>query len=239
MTTPTAQSLLTYDLRTRSAGSPGRVLLVLLEHYCLDLLGATRPLEFAVRLQRADPTARHVLEELLEWTAQEPEFQLVALTALAPGLDQVARRLGNGRPSADTVSEVLAQASQALVWTHELVEGERADFVRRHAFIASKREQRRMVRHNMPADSIPDNFDRVHESSTSDVAEVVRDRLGIAEECGAISPDERRLIEVTRSGNRSLRAVADASPLGYETLRFRRARAERRLRSFYGLGVNR
>lgn len=237
MTKPTVQSLLTHDLETRSAGSSGRALLDKLEDYCLDLLDATRPLEFAQRLESTDPHARRVLEELLEWTAQERAFQLVALVALAPDLDRVARQLGHGRPSADTVAEVLVQASQALCWTYELVEGERADFVRRYAFMASKGEQRRMSRHNVLALSFSDDFDWAEVSSGLDVEAKVDQRLRFAHDRGVISSDERQVIELTRGGTCSLRALAQASTASYDALRVRRSRAESRLRAFYGIVV--
>lgn len=233
MTTPTAQSLLTHDLEVRSAGSSGRALLATLEDYCLDLLGATKPLEFALLLRSVDPRPRQVLEELLEWTAQEPAFQLVALVSLAPVLDQVARRLGHRRPSIDTVSEVLAQASQALLWTHELVEGERVEFVRHHAFTASNTEQIRMARHNMPAVPIPDDFDQAADGHRSAAQDVVDQRLGFAVRRGVISAGERQLIEETRRGGCSLVALAESKSGDYDALRMRRARAESRLRSFY------
>ena len=130
--TTSLTSLLTRDLEARSAGSSGRALLEKLEFYCFDL-NVARPLEFAESLQSDEPGPRQLLEQLLEWTAVQPSFQLVALVALAPGLDQIALRLGRGRPSDDTISEVVAQATEALHWTEEFTEGERRDFVLRHA----------------------------------------------------------------------------------------------------------
>lgn len=234
-TLPDIQSLLTRDLEVRSTGSSGRRLLERLEEYCLDPLGATRPLGFALRLQNDGPGVRQTLEGLLEWTAQVPEFRLVALVALAPRLDGVAERLGRGRPSADTLSEVLAQASQALVWTHELVEGERADFVLREARLRTRVEQRRMVRHSVATDPMPLDFDRAVDEPDLAVALEVGSKLRRAVRARAISEAESRLIEATRTGERSLEEIARETDCRYGALRMRRARAETRLRSFYGL----
>jgi hypothetical protein len=234
-TTSGIQSLLTRDLDVRSSGSLGRSLLQRLEHYRLELLGAIRPLEFAQSLQDEDSRTRQRLEELLEWTGQEPKFRLVALVALAPKLDEVAERLGRGRPSADTIAEVLTQATDALRWTEELVEGERADFVIAHTSSRTRGEQRRMGRHNVPADPLPGDFDCEAKSvpcSNDSAAE----RLDHAVLVGIISSEERRLIHVTRTGESSLYALANLSDVQYDTLRFRRARAEDRLRRFYGVG---
>jgi hypothetical protein len=52
---------------------------------------------------------------------------------------------------------------------------------------------------------------------------------------GVISPEERRLIQVTRTGEGSLRALANLSDTKYDTMRFRRTRAEDRIRRFYGV----
>ena len=229
------QSLLTTDLEARSSGTSGRRLFERLEEYCLDPVGSVRPLEFAQRLQRDDPLARQTLEELLEFTAPVPEFRLVALVGLAPRLDGVAGRLARGRPSADTCSEVLAQASQALWWTQELVEGERADFVLREARVRTRAEQRRMARHNVATDPMTDEVDRAVEESELDVALEVEARLDRAVRAGVISGSESRLIEATRTGERSLEEFTRDTGRRYGALRMRRARAESRLRAFYSL----
>ncbi len=227
------QSLLTSDLEARSAGSSGRWLVERLEEYCLDPLGTAGPLEFALRLQRDDALARHTLEELLEWTAQAPEFRLVVLVALAPRLDEVARRLGRGRPSADTCSEVLAQASLALWWAPELAEGGRADFVVAEAHRRTRAEQRRMARHNVATDRLPGDFDRALDEP-EESAPGLGPRLDRAVRARVISEADDRLIRATRTGERTLSEVARETGSNYDALRMRRARAEGRLRAFYG-----
>lgn len=229
--THTIMSLLTRDLEARSSGSSGRELLRRLEDYCLDLLGVSSPLEFARRLQSSDPSAREALEELLEWTAIESEFRLVALVALAPRLEHAASRLGRGRPSEDTLSEVLTHATEALAWTHELADGVRIDFVLRHAASRARREKRLMARHNVPTEALPADFDRAEpEIQYEGEAEI---RLARAVERRVISSDERRLIEETRGGQSSLQQLAASTADSYDALRMRRARAETRLRRYY------
>lgn len=228
--TTSLTSLLTRDLETRSAGSSGRALLEKLEFYCFDLREESRPLGFAQRLQSDDTDVRLLLEQLLEWTAAQPSFQLVALVALAPDLDGIARRLGRGRPSEDTMAEVLAQATEALRWTEEFAEGERRDFVLRQARSRTRGEQRLMARHNVPTSSLSDDFDcAVVNSDASIIFELDR-----ATERNVITPGERDLIEETRSGAVSLRSYASRHPESYDTLHKRRASAERRLRKFVG-----
>jgi hypothetical protein len=229
--TTSLTSLLTRDLEARSAGSSGRVLLERLEFYCFDLRGESRPLEFAQSLQSDESDARQLLEQLLEWTAVQPSFQVVALVALAPDLDRVAGRLGRGRPSDDTLAEVLAQATEALRWTEEFAEGERRDFVLRHARSRTRGEQRRMARHNVPTSTLPDDFDCANESTACGMSL----ELDRAIERNVITPDERELIEETRSGTVSLRAYATSRFESYDTLHKRRASAERRFRRFVGV----
>ena len=229
--THTIMSLLTRDLEAHSSGSSGRAFSKKLEDYRLHLLGVSSPLEFARRLQSSDPVARETLEELLEWTAVESEFRLIALVALAPQLERAASRLGRGRPSDDTLSEVLTQAIEALAWTHELADGERVDFVLRHAASRARREKRLMARHNVPTEALPADFDRAEpEIQYEDEAEM---RLARAVERRVISSDERRLIEETRGGQSSLQQLAASTADSYDALRMRRARAEARLRRYY------
>ena len=231
--THTIMSLLLRDLEARSSGSSGRALLGSLEDYRLDLLGESSPLEFAQRLQSSDPFAREALEELLEWTAVESEFRLLALVALAPQLEHAASRLGRGRPSDDTLSEVLTHATEALAWTHELADGERVDFVLRHAASRARREKRLMARHNVPIEALPADFDRAEpEIEYEGEAEI---RLARAVERRIISSDERRLIEETRGGQSTLQQLAVSTAESYDALRMRRARAETRLRRYYDI----
>jgi hypothetical protein len=189
-------------------------------------------LAFARSLQVDDEASRRLLEELLEWTAAQPKFQLVALVALAPELDVIARRLGRGRPSDDTVSEVLAQATEALRWTEEFAEGERREFVLGHARSRTRGEQRRMARHSVPTCPLPDGFDV--ELRNVEVADLSLE-LDQAVQRRVISPSERELIEVTRSGRATLRRYAAARTQNYDALHKRRASAESRLRRFLAL----
>lgn len=231
--THTIMSLLLRDVEARSSGSSGRALQRKLEDYCLDLLGASSPLEFARRLQSSDPSAREALEELLEWTAVESEFRLVALVTLAPRLEHAASRLGRGRPSDDTLSEVLTHATEALTWTHELADGERIDFVLRYAASRARREKRLMARHNVPTEALSADFDRAEpEIQYEDEAE---NRLVRAVERRVISSDERRIIEETRGGQLTLQQLARSTADSYDALRMRRARAEARLRRYFNV----
>jgi hypothetical protein len=235
-TTTSLTSLLTRDLEARSAGSSGRALLRELEFYCFDLQSASSPLAFARSLQPDNEGSRQLLEQLLEWTAAQPTFQLVALVALAPELDVIARRLGRGSPSDDTVSEVLAQAAEALQWTEEFAEGERRDFVLGHARSRTRGEQRRMARHNVPTCPLPDGFDI--EKGKADLSDLSLE-LDQAVQRRVISPSERELIEVTRSGRATLRRYAAARSESYDALHKRRASAESRLRRFFASEVAR
>jgi len=224
----TPMSLLTHDLEVRSSGSPGRDLIERLETYQLDLLGTSRALEFAQLLQDPEPRIRQVLEELLEWTTLDDDSMLIALVALSPELEFTASRLSWGRPSDDTVSELLAQATVALRWTHELVEGERVEFVLSHAFTKTRAEQRSMARHNVPTTLLPDDYDAAEpamerlEIAIGLLARAVADRV--------ITNDESMLIQRTRGYQMSLQSLADESGCSYETLKKRRNRAETRLR---------
>jgi hypothetical protein len=234
--TTSLTSLLTRDLEARSAGSSGRALLRELKFYCFDLGGESSPLAFARSLQSDDEAPRQLLEQILEWTAAQPEFQLVALVALAPELDVIARRLGRGSPSDDTVSEVLAQATEALRWTEEFPEGERREFVLRHARSRTRGEQRRMARHNVPTRPLPDGFDI--ERRNAELSDFSLE-LDQAVERRVISRSERELIEVTRSGRATLRRYAAARTESYDALHKRRASAESRLRRFFTSEVSR
>ena len=226
--TPTFMSLLVTDLGARSAGSSGRALMAKLEHYCLDLSGASNALEWVLRLQGRSLDQRRALEELLEWTAVEPEFQLPALVALGRDLERVARRLGRGQPSEDMVSEVFAHAAEALQWTHELVEGERVDFVVRHSLRSTDAQMHRMARRNVAAESLIDDVDVVDEAH--DETFLLEDQLSRAVSARVIDAKERRLLEATRGRGLTLREFAARSGETYDALRMRRARAERRLR---------
>ena len=227
-------SLLTRDLEVRSRGATGRALLDALELYCVDLHGQPGPLEFALFLRSSGRRSRQALEELLEWPAAAPSLQLIALVALAPDLDTIARRLGRGSPSDDTVSEVLAQATEALRWTNELPEGARRDFIMRHVRTRTRGEQRRLARHNAPAGPLPHDFDRAASVATWDE---VPSRLAQAVDRRVITPTERELIETTRGDGKSLLELARCGPASYKTLHQQRLRAERRLRAHYRLDV--
>lgn len=222
-------SLLTRDLATRSAGSPGRDLLRRLDHYCLDLLGTGGPLQFAQALR--DPGSRQVLEELLEWTPLDIDFVLIALVALTPGLEKVALQLSWARPSQDTVSEVLTQATVALRFTNELVKGERVDYVLGYALTKTRTEQRRMSRHNVPTTFMPDDYDEVEaEIDHRDLRPSLLERA-VAQHI--ICTEDGELIRRTRDEGVSLKACATESGLPYDALRMRRSRAEDLLRRHF------
>jgi hypothetical protein len=90
-----------------------------------------------------------------------------------------------------------------------------------------------LARHNVPTVKIPWGYDEVEpEVKLRDMSVVV---LSLAVENHIISPDESALIEVTRSGRRSLDELARESSDSYNALRMRRSRAETRLRRFYGI----
>ena len=136
-----------------------------------------------------------------------------------------------GAQEHDVLSEVMTQATEALAWTHELREGERIDFVLRHAASRARREKRLMARHNVPTEALPADFDRAEpEIEYEGEAEI---RLVRAVERRIISSDERRLIEETRGGQSTLQQLALSTADSYDALRMRRSRAETRLRRYY------
>ena len=228
--------LLIHDLEVRSSGSSGRDLLERLDDFCLDLLETENPLEFALFLQGSEPNQRRVLEELLEWTALDNDFLLIALVALAPELERAANRLSWGRPSDDTVSEVLTQATVALQWTHELVEGERVDFVLSQALSKTRSEQRRMARHNVPTIPIPDEFDEA--DSNEPFFAVSKELLAWAVLRRVLTSDESLIIQRTRGDEASLQLIAEETGETYEAIKKRRNRAERKLRQhLYARGL--
>jgi hypothetical protein len=221
-------SHLAHDLKGRSSGSFGHHLIERLENYCLDLLGTETPLQFAQALQDPAPGSRRVLEELLEWTALDNDFLLIALVALSPDLESIVLRLSWGRPSKDTVSEVLAQATVALHWSSELVEGERVNFVLEHALAKTRNEQRQMSRHTVTTTFIPDDYD-VDEPEIGPT-EVAPSLLVRAEANRVICKEDAELIRKTRGQKISLQFLADESGTSYDALRMRRTRAEDCLR---------
>jgi hypothetical protein len=231
--THTIMSLLTKDLGVRSSGSYGRALRATLEQYCFDLRETESPVDFALRLQSSDIESRKTLEELLGWTGQETSLQLVALVALAPELEHAASRISRSRPSDDAMAEILAQATDALRWTHEFGEGERVAFVLSHALSRTRMEQRRLARHNVPAVAIPLDFDV---AETEEPSNEIVNRLARAVDRQIITAGESQLIVDTRIGESSLQSLAAIAGDTYSTLRKRRARAESRLRHFYGVG---
>lgn len=224
-------SLLACDLETRSAGSHGRDLLQRLDRYCLDPLGTDGPLQFAFALRDPASVPRQVLEELLEWTPLDNDFVLIALVALAPSLERIALRLSWARPSQDTISEVLTQATIALRWTNELIEGERVEFVLAHSLTKTRTEQRRMSRHNVPTTFIPDDHDEVEPEVEQ--WKIRPSLLERAEAKHVISADDAELIRRTRGEGVSLKTLAGEARLPYDALRMRRTRAENHLRRHF------
>ena len=228
--TTAPMSLLTQDLEVRSCGAPGRQLIGMLRSAGLEVAETERPIDFARRLRSSDPHHRLVLERLLEWAAIVPKFQLVALVALAPRLERCAARLGRGRPSDDTVAEVLFHATRALHVTHEIPEGGRSYFVHDFAFSRSRCTQRKMLRHNVPAEELGE----------VDVAEPAIDwsttlmqHLEKAMTAGVINPDEAEVIEMTRVGGCTLSQWSKLTGEPYDRLKKRRSRAEARLRRYF------
>ena len=229
--TSTPMSLVARDLATRSAGSPGRDLLRRLDHYCLDLLDTEGPLQFAQALRDPGSVPRQVLEELLEWTPLDIDFVLIALVAMTPGLEKVALKLSWARPSQDTVSEVLTQATVALRFTNELVEGERVEYVLGYALTKTRTEQRRTSRHNVPTTFIPDDYDEVEPAI--DHRDLRPSLLERAVAQHIICVEDAELIRRTRGEGVSLKAFATESGLPYDALRMRRTRAEDILRGHF------
>lgn len=229
--TTTPMSLLTHDLEVRSSGSPGQQLFGMIRSAGLEILEAERPVDFARRLQSSDLHERVILEQFLESTPIVHEFQLVALVALAPRLERRAARLGRGRPSDDTVSEVLAHATVALRETNGIAEGERALFVLAYAYSRSRCVQRKMLRHNVHAQTL-DRDDDVAESVT-DWSKTLTQYFDEAVAAGTVTSEECELIEMTRVGGCSLRQWSKITAESYTQLRMRRLRAEARLRHHF------
>ena len=224
-------SLLAHDLEVRSSGSSGRSLMERLEDYRIHLLGATRADEFARLLQSREPDPRQALEEFLEWTSVDDEFLLIALVALVPELEWLGSRLSGGYPGDDVISELLANATVVLRWTHELIEGERIHIALAHAFAKTRGEKRRMARHNVPTCTLFASDDLAkpempwyHQS---------QGMLATAVEQCVITGDDARLIETTRVKGLSLDELAESAGTSYDALRMRRARAETRLRRYF------
>jgi DNA-directed RNA polymerase specialized sigma24 family protein len=202
-----------------------------LEDYRIDLLGVTRADEFARRLQSREPDVRQALEEFLEWTGVDDEFLLIALVALAPELDLLASRLSGGYAGDDVISELLAQATVALRWTHELVEGERIRFALAHAFTKTRGEKRRMARHNVPTCPLFASDDLAGPELPWSHQSPGMLATGV-EQC-VITWHDAQLIESTRVKGRSLEELAESAGVSYDALRMRRARAEGRLRRYF------
>jgi DNA-directed RNA polymerase specialized sigma24 family protein len=224
-------SLLAHDLEVRSSGSCGRSLIQRLEDYRIDLLGATRADEFARLLQSREPDAHQALEEFLEWTGVDDDFLLIGLVALVPDLDRLASRLSGGYPGDDVISELLAHATVALRWTHELIEGERTRIVLVHAFSKTRGEKRRMARHNVPTCPLFAGDDLARPEVPSHHQS--QGMLVTAVEQFVITVEDARLIESTRVKGHSLDELADTAGTSYDALRMRRARAETRLRRYF------
>ena len=230
--TTSPMSLLTQDLEVRSSGSPGRQLIGMLRSAGLEVVETERPIDFARRLRSPDLHHRVVLEQLLEWTAIVPEFQLVALVTLAPRLERCAARLGRGRPSDDTVAEVLFHATRALHGTHEIPEGGRSHFVLDFALSRSRCTQRKNLRHNAPAEEIGD----VDVAAPAiDWSTTLTQHLEDAMTAGVINPDEAEVIEMTRWGGCTLSQWSALTGEPYDRLKKRRSRAETRLRRYFAV----
>lgn len=232
--TPTLTSLLTRDLEARSAGSSGRALLAMLEDYGVDLLGCDRAVDLALTMREPSPEGRRALEDLLGYVARSAEMQLIAFVALAPDLEHSASRLGRGRPSDDAIAEILAHASEALLWAQEVPSGSRAVFVVQHAFSRARSQRRNVTRRSVLTERLSSATDVPEPTATyHDVAQL---RLDAAVASGVITLVERELIDETRGYARSLLDLAHESVDSYAALQRRRHRAEVRLRRYYGVG---
>lgn len=224
-------SLLTRDLEARSHGRPGRALLDELERYRVNLLDAGSAIEFALRLRIMDDEATFALEEFLEWTSVAPNFQLVALVALTPELENITERFARRRRSSDLEAEIISWALEALQWTHELVDGERVEFVLRHVISRVRRQRRMNARHNIQTETL-DHFTELEELPYEPDELDFEMCLDLALERGVISLEESALIRSTRSPKVNLVSLARASTDSYDALRMRRRRAEARVRHF-------
>ena len=92
-----------------------------------------------------------------------------------------------------------------------------------------------MARHNVATDPLPPDFDREADEPALVADLDLSSCLSRAVRAGAITELESRLIEATRLGDSSLEEAAKETGCRYGTLRMRRARAESRLRSYYGV----
>lgn len=229
-------SLLVADLTARSAGASGRILSRKIEQYGFDLDSASSPLDWALRLRSDDVRQRHVLEELLEWTTDDVDFRLLAIVALTPKLEEIARRVG-WLTREDGVAEIVAQATAALRWTWEVVEGRRVAFVVRETAKAVSAERSSLRRHHVASLPIDDGFDVV--DATLDNGPTGVSRLRRVLELRVIDDLEYEVVVSTRSGTASLTELATRFGLSYDALRMRRSRAETRIRRFYDLRVSR
>lgn len=232
----TITSLLTADLAARSAGSSGRTLLRKVEQYGFDLDPTTSLLEWALRLRGDDERQRHVLEELLEWTADDVDFCLIALVSLAPKLEMIARRVG-WLTREDGVAEIVARATAALQWTWEIKEGRRVDFVLRETAKAASVERSSIRRRHVISLPIDDEFDAAE--PTLDDAQTATEYLRRAVELRVIDDLEYDVVVSTRSGLASLNDLAERLDLSYDALRMRRCRAETRVRRLFNVEVGR
>ena len=229
-------SLLVADLTARSAGASGRILSRKIEQYGFDLDSASSPLDWALRLRSDDLRQRHDLEALLEWTADDVEFRLLAIVALTPKLEEIARRVG-WLTREDGVAEIVAQATAALRWTREVEKGRRVAFVVREVAKAVSAERSSLRRHYVASLPIDDGFD-VAEATLDDGPTAVS-RLRRVLELRVIDDLEYDVVVSTRSGLASLTELATRFGLSYDALRMRRSRAETRIRRFYGVRVSR
>ena len=227
----TSMSLLTQDLTVRSLGSSGRSLMERLEHERIDVHGTTRADELASFLQIEETVNTAALEAFLEWTHLDDEILLIGLAALASRLDHTASRLSLGYPSEDAISEVLTHATMALRWTHEVVKGDRINFVLSESYSKARAAKRRMARHNVPTCPLRASDDPCFgESSWSHYPNGL---LAFAVEQCVITRDDAYLIDATRLQGRALSDVAAEKGLSYAALHKRRERAEECLRRYF------
>jgi len=205
----------------------------MLEDYEIDLMGVDGALELALMMREPSTRARHVLEDLLGKVASSTDLRIIALVALAPDLEHAASRLHRGRPSDDAVAEILAHASEALLWAQELPSGARTEFVLQHAFSRARAQGRNLARRCVLTECLTNATDVPEPPAPyHDVAQL---RLDEAVAHDVIDVAERELIDQTRGSGRSLLDLAQESVESYAALQRRRHRAEARVRQYFGV----
>lgn len=172
------------------------------------------------------------LAALLRSSQTDPAAGRVVLQALLPGLKSLARRLIRDPHSRDEVWSTLMAAAWERIHGYPLVRRPQriAANLLLDTRLSFRQERDRSRRHTdlqvelaelplPPARLLPLGLERP---------------LRRAVDAGAISADEAELIAQTRIDGDPLASLATAAGVGYDALRVRRRRAERRLLLFLG-----